>query len=319
MRTKEKVLARLEEQRGQYLSGADLARGLAVSRNAVWKAVGELKKDGHDIEAVTNKGYCLSPQSDVLSLSGLLPYLPKGQDWTHKIHIAPVLASTNQTAKDMAHAGAPHGTTVIAGYQTEGRGRYARVFASPPGGLYMSFVLRPEQMAWPPAMTTIFAAAAVCQAVEVLTGKQPQIKWVNDIFLDGKKIGGILTEAVADFETQSYQWVVLGIGLNFRVAEDIFPRALREIVGTVYQPGEGTVTQNQMLGALMSRIFVPEGEKADSIEAYRRRLMGLGKPITVQGEAPYAATMLGVTDQGHLLVRRADGTEEAISSGEILL
>ena len=320
MNTKQKVLALLEAARGDYLSGVVLAQEAQVSRSAVWKAVGELKREGYEITAVTNRGYCLSVQTDIISLEGLLPYLPPRADWAQRIRIAAEVVSTNQIAKDMANAGAPHGTILIADRQTAGKGRYDRSFFSPPGGLYVSFILRPAQMGFAPTLTTVFAAAQVCRTVEEITGKEPRIKWVNDVYLDGKKIGGILTEAVTDFESRSFQWVVLGIGLNFRIPPEDFPRDIRDKAGSIYRPGEGDVTRNQMLAALIGSILQTPPDNADILAEYRARLLGLGQMITVRGSAEkYQAVMLGVDDNGHLLVRRENGAEERISSGEIAL
>ena len=187
MSTKNRILELLEQQRGESVSGEHLAGVLGISRNAVWKAIKELQKDGYNIVAVTNKGYCLSAENDIISIPGIKPFLSeRSQFYANKIQVHKSLESTNKTAKEMAVAGAEHGTIIISDCQTMGRGRYSRNFFSPSGGgLYMSIVLRPEAMHFKnPTSVTAFAAVSVCEAIESISTKVPRIKWVNDIFID---------------------------------------------------------------------------------------------------------------------------------------
>ncbi|MGN0254726.1 MAG: HTH domain-containing protein [Chordicoccus sp.] len=144
MSSKEEVLAFLEKNKETFSSGAYMASELGISRNAVWKAVNGLKKEGYAIEAVTNRGYRLvpgSPDNDRLSVQGLAPYLPAS--YLERIHIYESLPSTNRTAKELAVSGAEDGTVVIANSQTAGSGHADHSFFSPAGGIYMSVIRRP--------------------------------------------------------------------------------------------------------------------------------------------------------------------------------
>ena len=186
MTTKETLLSLLESQQGSFFSGEELAQELQVSRAAVWKAVNALRQEGFAIDAVTNRGYCLLPGGDVLSAQGIKKYLK--QDF--QISVSPAVDSTNAVLRSLAEQGAPEGTVVIAGEQSRGRGRCGRSFYSPGDtGVYLSLLLRPIH-ATPKqtVMLTAAAAAAMCQAMETVGGVSPQIKWVNDIFLHGKKV-----------------------------------------------------------------------------------------------------------------------------------
>ena len=317
-----RILELLEQQRGESISGERLAGMLDVSRNAVWKAVKELQKEGYDIVAVTNKGYCLSDENDIVSIAGIKPFLSeKSQPYANKIQIYKSLESTNKTAKEMAVAGAAHGTVIISDCQTMGRGRYSRNFFSPAGGLYMSLVLRPEGLRFEnPTAVTAFAAVAVCEAIESISHKVPEIKWVNDIFLDGKKVCGILTEAVTDFESGGLDWVVLGIGINVTTPTEEFPAELQALATSIYPEEKMPGVRNKLSAEIINRIlgFEIPPQETEIFEAYKKRLMVLGKKITViQNQEEFCATAVDIDAAGHLMVKKESGETIALVSGEI--
>jgi len=322
MSTKKSVLALLENRRGENVSGEYIAKHISVTRNAVWKAVNELKKDGYKIKAVTNKGYCLCDDNDILSVQGMLPFL-SDKEISDRIFIHASLESTNKTAKELAVSGCEHGTVVMADHQTAGKGRYGRGFFSPPGhGIYMSFILHPQL--WhrdiTPTLVTSYAAVSVCEAIETTTGKAPQIKWVNDVFLDGKKICGILTEAVTDFESGNTQWIVVGIGINFITPKTGFPEEIRSVAGSLFSEEKPTITRNELAAIVANRMFDIGnrlGNKA-MIAEYRKRLMMLGKTVIVSGgNEAFEAVAVDIDDVGRLIVKRDDGEIVMLSSGEV--
>jgi BirA family biotin operon repressor/biotin-[acetyl-CoA-carboxylase] ligase len=316
--TKKNVLALLEGSRGQAVSGERIAERLNLSRNAVWKAVKELEKDGYKITAVTNKGYCLSDDNDILSAEGISVYLP-GK--TGNITVYPTLESTNKTAKELAVAGGPHGTVIIADSQTDGKGRYGRGFHSPPGcGIYMSIILRPSPRLENPTLVTAYTAVSVCEAIEALAGKLPGIKWVNDIFLKGKKICGISTEAVTDFESGCMQWIVVGIGINFTQPADGFPEGLRDIAGAVFSDGKPPVSRNRLAADIINRMsgFNGDCDGGTVFAEYRKRLITPGRRITVSGTGtPFEADALDIDDAGRLIVKKDDGETLTLLAGEV--
>lgn len=323
MSTKNRILELLEQQRGESISGEHLAGVLGISRNAVWKAIKELQKDGYNIVAVTNKGYCLSAENDIISIPGIKPFLSeRSQFYANKIQVHKSLESTNKTAKEMAVAGAEHGTIIISDCQTMGRGRYSRNFFSPSGGgLYMSIVLRPEAMHFKnPTSVTAFAAVSVCESIESISTKVPRIKWVNDILIDGKKVCGILTEAVTDFESGGLDWVVLGIGINVHTRTEDFPCDLQSIATSIYPDEKMSGVRNRLSAEIINRIlgFETLPSETEIFEKYKKRLMVLGKKITViQNQVEYKATAIDVDSVGHLVVKNESGERITLSSGEI--
>ena len=319
--TKTRILALLESKRGQNISGEHIAKQLNVSRNSIWKAISELRKDGYLICAVTKVGYCLSEDNDIISAQGIQPFL-SAKNVSANIIVHEMLESTNKTAKELAISGAQHGTVIIADSQSAGVGRYGRQFHSPPGhGIYMSMILHPARIRFAtPTLITSFAAVAVCEAVEAVSGAKPQIKWVNDIFLDGKKICGILTEAAIDFEGGGTQWIILGIGINFSTPIADFPSDLQQIAGAVFANVTPPTSRNHLIAEIMNRITEPCSEK-DMLDKYRKRLMMLGKDIVVIGSGagePYEAKAIDIDSTGRLVVAKRDSGEIiSLSSGEI--
>ena len=229
---KDEVLSLLLRSPDGWLSGAALAKRLSVSRTAVWKAVEQLRAEGYEVESVTNKGYRLLPRGDLLSAQGVERYLKTPG---LRLQYVPSLPSTNTALKAMAADGAPEGTVLIAGEQTAGRGRMGRSFYSPPdSGLYLSLLLRPDMSAVEATRLTACAAVAVAETIEALSGREAQIKWVNDILVDGRKVCGILTEASVDCENGMMRHVIIGIGVNTHVPKTDFPEELRSIAGAAF-------------------------------------------------------------------------------------
>jgi len=320
MNSKEYVLELLESRRGQSISGEYIAEQLKVSRNAVWKAVKELEKEGYKITAIPNKGYCLSEDNDIVSVQGMLPYL-RDRKAFENIFVYDCLESANQTAKEMALSGVPHGTVVIADRQTAGKGRYGRKFHSPPGnGIYMSLILCPTQLGFSsPTLITASTAVSVCEAIEAVSDKKPQIKWVNDIFIDRKKICGILTEAVMDFESGITQWIVVGIGINFSRPEGNFPQDLQEVAGTVFEESNPPTTRNHLIAEVVNRMVFSEGGYGDTemLAHYKQRMFMLGERVSVtRGSEQFEAVALDI-DQGGQLIVRADGEVLSLTAGEV--
>ena len=320
MTTKEKLLALLEDSKGTFFSGEEIARTLQVSRAAVWKAVNALREDGYTIDAATNKGYRLSPDSDILSPQGIRRFLkPEYRDLD--LTVLPTAPSTNALVREKANQGRPEGCVIVACEQTDGRGRYGRQFFSPvDSGVYLSLLLRPT--AYSPQQATCLtaaAAAAMCQAIEAVTGQQPGIKWVNDIFLHGKKVCGILTEAAVGLETGTLNYMVLGAGVNLYPPVKGFPEEIRPIAGSVLERS-CPEAKNRLVGEFLNRFwdFYSHPECRAYLEDYRARSLAIGRRVTVlsNGQA-VSAYAYGIDDDFRLLVRYENGDTEALSYGEI--
>lgn len=320
MTTKEKLLALLEDSKGTFFSGEEIARTLQVSRAAVWKAVSALREDGYTIDAATNKGYRLSPDSDILSPQGIRRFLkPEYRDLD--LTVLPTAPSTNALVREKANQGCPEGCIIIACEQTAGRGRYGRQFFSPvDSGVYLSLLLRPT--AYSPQQATCLtaaAAAAMCQAIEEVTGQQPGIKWVNDIFLHGKKVCGILTEAAVGLETGTLNYMVLGAGVNLYPPAEGFPEEIQPIAGSVLERS-CPEAKNRLVGEFLNRFwdFYTHPKCRTYLEDYRSRSLAIGQNVTVlsAGRA-VSAYAYGIDDDFRLLVRYDSGKTEALSYGEI--
>lgn len=227
------------------------------------------------------------------------------------------VASTNQLAKEYGENGAEEGLVVLADSQTAGRGRLGRSFCSPAGtGLYMSLLLRPSLSAEKALSITTAAAVAVCRAIERVSPRKAQIKWVNDIYCDGKKVCGILTEAA--FEHSGMRYAVLGIGINVTDPKDGFPRDIADIAASVFGKQDG---DRHLLAAAVLDAFFEEYEHLNEerfVREYRERSCLIGKAVTVKAAAgDRDATVLDVDEACRLLVRYEDGREEALSSGDV--
>ena len=325
MTTKERILELFESHRGDYFSGEDIARELALSRAAVWKAVKALQSDGYAIDAVPNKGYCLSDRNDILSVQGIRKYLQP--QWRElDISVLSAVSSTNGVVREKAAAGAKEGWLVVPNEQTQGRGRMGRRFFSPPGtGIYMSLLLRPQDWSAEQAVRiTTMAAVAMCDAIDaldILAEKKAQIKWVNDIFLDGRKVCGILTEGSFNLENGMLDYAVLGVGLNLYPPENGFPEELKSIAGSVFQEQKSDAKNRAAAGFLNRFLGYYSGTSAaDHVEAYRQKCFVIGRPVTIlAGRESRNAVVTGIDDQCRLLVRYENGEEGICSSGEISL
>ena len=328
MSVKTEILTLLEASRDKSLSGQDMAERLGVSRAAVWKAVKALQNEGYMVEAVNNRGYRLLEDSDVLSAEGIRLNLEKRYQ-NCEIAIHKCLESTNLEVKKRALDGAGEGLVVLTEEQTAGRGRRGRSFASPRGtGIYMSFLFRPTpEQSTDIVLITTAVSVAVCRAIRTVLHEEPTIKWVNDVYLRGRKICGILTEAVSDFESGRIDTVVVGIGINYREPEGGFPEELRDVAGAVCTE-ENSVPRNVLVAAVINELFsLYEGlSEKTYMEDYRRWSNVLGRKVrftvgTGTGmESDMAnGTAVDIDDDGGLVVRMEDGSEQVLRTGEITL
>lgn len=318
MQVKDRVLEALEANRGTYFSGEALAQRLQVSRSAVWKAIGQLRESGYPITAASNRGYCLAPDSPILSSQSIAQYLTAPG---LRLEVQPVVTSTNTLLRQRAEEGEPEGLVLAAAQQTAGRGRRDHGFFSPPdSGLYLSFLLRPHLSAKDALLLTTCAAASVALAIEDCAGVEAQIKWVNDVFCRGKKVCGILTEAALDLETGGLQYAIVGIGVNLFPPEGGFPPELPEAGAVFPARPQGLESRSQLAGAILNHFFTfyPHLGERPFFEDYRRRSLVLGREVTVlEGSETRTAFALDLEEDFSLRVREADGSLRNLSSGEV--
>lgn len=317
MTIKEKTLNVLENSRNEYISGAQLAKELGVSRNAVWKAIKSLQNEGYDINAVTNKGYCLSKDCDIMSAEGIRKYLSNN----FYIDVYKKVTSTNIVAKDRASKGAKEKTVIVSEEQTQGRGRMGKTFYSPSqSGVYMSLILRPKISAQQCLNITTASAVAVARAVEDVCKAKAKIKWVNDVFCDNKKVCGILTEASFGLENGQMEYVVLGIGVNVKTPETGYPSELKDIATSIARNRQTSDIRNKLCAKILDYFwgYYLNLSNMEHFEEYRKRSILVGKDVNIiKGNISQQAKVLGIDDNCGLKVRLKDGTEKTLTAGEV--
>ncbi len=302
-----------------YVSGQELCEALGVSRTAVWKGMQKLKKEGYQIEAIPNKGYCLVESPDIIDpdeLSSIRQTAWAGK----KIVYFDVTDSTNIQAKRLAEEGAPHGTLVIAGRQEAGRGRRGRAWESPAqDGVFMTVLLRPDLKPKDASMLTLVAAMAVAKAVRQLYGLPAMIKWPNDVLLSGKKICGILTEMSAEIDSVNY--LVTGIGIN--VSNRKFEGEVSQMATSILLEGGKRARRVELIEAVWEQyekyydLFMKKMDLSDIVEEYNGSLVNLGRQVRIlDPKEPFVGTAEGITPKGELLVETGQGTRR-VSSGEV--
>ena len=347
MTTKEKVLKILADAKGQAVSGEALAAECGVSRAAVWKAVNTLREAGNSIEGTTNGGYVLA-DDDIFSAEifseTFSAHWPDYSDC--HIECFKEIDSTNTYAKRLlAESVNPrqfHKAILIAEKQTAGRGRIGRTFVSPEkSGIYFSIIYAPEGGITDPARLTASSAVAVCRALRKIfpdTNIQPQIKWINDIFLGGKKICGIGTEGITNFESGIIEAAIIGIGVNIKRNSEIEGSELGKIAGSIE---EALALNNssplpdfnrcqiaaEIIGQVLKILeedFKSQTNHAKIIKEYKEASLLIGKKVTVfpligDKKSSYKATATDIDENAGLVVTLADGSTRTLQSGEVSL
>lgn len=314
MDIREEILQALTEHRTHGISGQVIADRLGVSRAAVHKAVRALRERGYPIAAKRGGGYCLHQDADLLTARGIGEKLTSG---LFRVEVVRTASSTNALLIERAKSGEREGAVLCAEEQTAGRGRMGRDFFSPRGtGLYLSILLRPAA-ARDASLLTALCAVAVCEAAEALCGRQAQIKWVNDIFLDGKKCCGILTQGALCLETGAFEYAVVGIGVNVAIPAGGFPAGMAaSALFETAPPG----ARETLCAEILNRVegYYRRFEARDFVAPYQARSLLPGKAVTVFcGGTPRGAKALAVDEDCRLVVEYEDGARERLVAGEV--
>lgn len=328
MAVKDAVLDALEHNKDNYISGEDLSRQLGVSRAAVSKAVKTLRGEGYEIDAVTNRGYMMPSDGTAISEAAVRSALPASLR-NMALFVYDITDSTNLEARRFVLGENPTAPAVfIARQQTAGRGRLGRGFYSPKDGLYLSIVIKPAFDMSRASQVTVAAAAATSEAIDAVCGCDSRIKWVNDIYVNNKKVCGILTEAATDFETGQIDSLIIGIGIN--TSDRSFPPELAGIAGSVPAVSGEELTGHekaQLAASIIEKVLRYTKDLSGFMDSYRDRSMVIGKRITVytgtyrkdptQELGGKSARALGIDDSGGLIVEYDDGTRQTLTSGEV--
>lgn len=311
---------------GSYISGQELCKQLGVSRTAVWKTISQLRELGYEIEAAPNRGYRLNAVPDLLSESEIESWLHT--KWLgHPICYLDEVDSTNTQAKRIAEetGSEGHGTVVVAGKQTSGRGRRGRNWSSPHGtGIFFTILLKPDIEISNAPMLTLVKALATASAIRELTGLEAKIKWPNDIVVNGKKVVGILTELSAQIDYVNH--IVIGTGINVHQAE--FPEEIAKTATSLdlelqREGRQAGIQRARLLAMVLEKfehyyeVFLKTQELSSLEGEYNSLLVNCGRKVRVldpQGE--YEGQAIGIDSRGELLVERENGIVK-VSSGEV--
>ena len=292
-----------------YVSGEKIGEELNLSRTSIWKAIQRLQQEGLEIDSIKNRGYKLI-QGDLI-----LPDLI--QEKTNLIvHYKPETKSTQTDAKEGIEAGIQGNTLYLSTCQTAGRGRFQRPYYSPSqGGIYMSLHIQPNLPYEKLPSYTLLVAGAVYKAIKNLTIIEVDIKWVNDIYLKNKKIAGILTEAMTSVETGLVTDVIIGLGINFSIAD--FPDDLKEKAGSLFMP-PAPITRNELISEIWRCFYQTAPEEL--LYLYKEHSLVLGREVSfIQDQTKKKGVAKDISDKGQLLIQLDDQTEIWLNSGEISL
>lgn len=300
-----------------WLSGEQLAEELGISRTAIWKQIQQLKKQGYQIASHQGLGYQYQG-TQTLNTQLIQRALPSNLNLQLEIHAS--LTSTNDYAKQHLDQQAyPQPVIILADTQTNGRGRLGRTFYSPKTtGLYLSILLplQPNEQVLPSLLTTGTGTAVVQTLRSFFPDSPVQLKWINDIVLNGKKCGGILTEAITDLESGQISHLIVGIGLNLNTVE--FPKDIATIAGSLSQ---APVDRNQLVATLLTNFFklYADYKTGAFLTDYRQYSSILGQQVALKTTSEtIVGTAVDFDYQGFLVLRRGDGQIQTMRSGEII-
>lgn len=308
MSTKAKILNAL--QHTTLLSGEQLAKQLGVSRNAIWKAIHAINADGFVIES-TKQGYHLISQPLSLNASVI-----ESAFLNDTVFVYDTIDSTNTQAKRYADTLSSRGI-FVAGEQTAGRGRNGRSFYSPSGsGVYISLLYPAKAIQKHTHLVTPLAAVALYDAIKTQLGIEVGIKWVNDLFLNGKKVSGILTEAMFSVELGAVDKLIIGMGINVKQPAHI-PNELNDVIGYLT---DKPVDMNKLAITIINNVFnyLDNLPNTNFMTTYKQQSIILNKRITVHlGDTSFPATATDITPEGQLMVLKNDGQTEILQHGEV--
>ncbi len=318
------ILRALLESEGGFVSGAALARQLNLSRVAVWQHMEKMRQQGFAFEAVRARGYRLAQRPTGLHPDLIRAFLAPRRlrfDW---VWLESVDSTNDEVTRRLAD-GALAPLVVVAKEQTRGRGRFGRKWHSEANGnLYISFGFRPELDHARMQTFTLWMGACICDLIATFARTTPSLKWPNDILFDGRKAGGILTEARIDAD--QIRELVFGLGLNLDSASGAWPEDLARRAISLREHLQADLDVNKFTAALIGRVLDSydlylQGKHTPLLAERWQRYDALRhKTVTLlQGPHRITGTALGIDDEGSLLLRNAQGRTERFRAGEVTL
>jgi BirA family biotin operon repressor/biotin-[acetyl-CoA-carboxylase] ligase len=320
MSTKDQLLSYLKESKGSWVSGELLSKKIAVTRSAVWKQICKLREDGYVIQSSPKKGYLFQNAPDMLLPDEIREGLKTKVFGKRQIVYFNETDSTNTRAKDLAIKGAPEGTLIVSEKQTKGRGRKGRNWFSPSrGGIYTSLILRPRIPPNEAPKMTLLTAVAVAETLHSLTQLKANIKWPNDILINGKKIAGILTEISTEMDAIDY--IVVGLGMNVNTHN--FPDDIHEKATSIFIETGKPFPRVKLIREYIQwhekyyEIFIKTGFEP-ILKRWKELSNILGRKIIVEMiDRKYIGEVQDIDGDGTLILKDNSGKYHRISSGDV--
>ena len=305
------------------VSGTDLCRRLGISRAAVWSHIESLRNAGFEIVASPHRGYQLTAAPDALIADDLCARLDNAQTIGKSIRVLEQTTSTNDEAAQAARNG-DDGLVIFAETQTAGRGRLGRAWHSAAGkGLWFSILLRPSFAPSECTRLTVAAATALARAVQAVAGLEAQVKWPNDIFINGRKVAGILMELSA--EVDHIHHVVIGVGMDVNQTASEFPPPIRDIATSLRMSGGKAVNRAELAVAVLREMDndyrrVQDGQFKEVADEWAALCNTIGQEVNIQiGPRLVAGRAEALDESGALLLRTPHGRIERITGGDVTL
>lgn len=315
-----KEILRILRSHKDYVSGQELCNHLSVSRTAIWKVMNQLKEEGYEIEAVSKRGYKLVGQSDILTQEEIESRI-ETEVFGRRVVYFEGIDSTNTYAKKLAEELDTHGALIVANEQYHGKGRRGKNWDSPKeGGIFMTLILKPNIPPLRASMLTLVAGLAVSNSIYQLYDIKNQIKWPNDIVINGKKVCGILTEMSTEFDYINH--LVIGIGINAN--QDEFQEEVRQVATSLSLEYGKKILRAKLIASIMKNleeyyhVFMKTANLAELKKEFNQRLASKDSQVVViEAGTKYEATALGINDEGELHIKTKEGIEKNIISGEV--
>jgi BirA family biotin operon repressor/biotin-[acetyl-CoA-carboxylase] ligase len=317
-------IIQLLKEKNDFVSGAEIANTLKITRTAVWKKINILRGKGYTIEALPAKGYKLLKSPDLSieeirdSISGRSMIIGR------EIIFFDTVNSTNTYAMELADMGYPDGTVIIADAQTGGKGRLGRKWLSPQGkNLYMSIILRPVILPRDAAILTLMSAVACASAIKQLSSVPTSIKWPNDIMVSDKKLGGILTEIKADMDRILH--AVIGIGININLEAGDMPDEIKACATSIKNELGNAQSRTLIAIEIIKELerwysILLNGGKKSVIEEWLKLSSTIGRAVKVTvGNNVFTGIAETIDEEGMLMLKLPDNTVKKISAGDVTI
>ncbi len=310
-----KIFKELKENKS-YLSGQYLADKFKISRQALWKHIKNLEKCGYKIKATPHRGYKLENSPDKL-FSWEVKYNLGTKFIGQAIYFKEIIDSTQDFIRQLAQGGACEGTVVFAGKQKKGKGRMGRSWLSPPGGIYLSCLFRPRFLLIEEVcQISLIMALACIEAIEKETGITPAVKWPNDIYLENKKLGGILCEI--DAEADKINFITVGIGININT-KNLPPEATSLALYAQKNFSKNSIGKEILRQIETCYLELEKGNSKDLLQRWQQHCFLWGSRLRVKVlEEVVEGEAAGIDQRGCLLLRRDTGLIDTISSGDVI-